>query len=353
MTNSNRWCSVRRLSAALWVTAALMIVSTAAHAVPLAVDWDQLTWTPEGQTNLSEMYSIDGRDVTVTFSGNTAGLDNQGTLSPRLADGPNDGGLVPPEDALVISTDYPDGELNRFVDVTIDLSQFPGGVQDLSFAVFDVDSNQSFIDIVTVTATANGVTVDPSSILPGPSNILTSPNTVEGRALSPGGSSDGNIFVEFAVQGITELQIRYANGGPTNNAGLQTISLHDINFNFQTADLSLTKTVDNPTPSATDQVVYSVTLTNDGPDVGTGLEVTDQLPTGLTYVSDDSGGDYDAGTGVWTVGTLAAGASTVLQITATVNAAGDYLNTAELTAANELDPDSTPGNNDPTEDDQA
>ncbi|MEL6211307.1 MAG: hypothetical protein AAFR44_14265, partial [Pseudomonadota bacterium] len=97
-----------------------------AHAVPLIIDWDQLTWLPEGQTNLEETYQVDGRDVTVTFGGNTSGLDNTGSLSPRIGD-TQTGGLNPVEDGLIISTDYPVADLNRQVDVTIDLSQFPGG----------------------------------------------------------------------------------------------------------------------------------------------------------------------------------------------------------------------------------
>ena len=43
----------------------------------------------------------------------------------------------------------------------------------------------------------------------------------------------------------------------------------------------------------------------------------------------------------------------MLNITATVNAAGVYLNTAEVTAATESDPDSTPNNGITTEDDYA
>ncbi|MEM6639518.1 MAG: OmpA family protein [Pseudomonadota bacterium] len=327
------------------------LVAMQAHAIPLALDWDVLAWDPEGQTNLEEMYTVDGRRVTVTFGGNTSGLDNQGTLSPRLGI-TNTGGLVPPESSLIITTDYPVDDQNRQVTVTIDLSDFPGGVEDVLFTVFDIDNNQSFVDVVTVTAVANGSVVNPTAIIPGAANILTSPNTVEGRQPSPTGSADANAQFEFGLTGITEIRIVYANGGPTNNAGLQTISLHDVNFNFQQADLSLTKTVDNPTPPASGNVVYTVTLTNDGPDEGTGLEVTDQLPSGLTYVSDNGGGAYDPVTGIWTVGTLAAGASTSLEITASINATGDYVNVAELTAANELDPDSTPGNNDPNEDDQ-
>ncbi|MFK8016954.1 MAG: hypothetical protein AB8G17_16115 [Gammaproteobacteria bacterium] len=353
MTNSIGWRQVRRVGPAVWLCLAFCLLAVNANAVPQILDWDQLTWLPEGQTNLEETYQIDGRDVTVTFSGNTSGLDNTGTLSPRITDGGNDGGLVPTENYLAISTDYPISDLDRQVVVTVDLSAYPDGVNDLSLQIFDVDQSGSFVDVVTITAVANGATIDPTTITPGPANILTSPNTVEGRSSATPGQDLGNVFIEFAAQGITSLELRYLNGGPTNNAGFQTISLHDINFNFPEADIAVEKTVDNPTPSATDQIVYTVTVTNDGPDTGTGLVVTDQLPSGLTYVSDDSGGAYDSLTGEWTVGTLAAGASANLLITALVNATGDYVNTAELTAANEFDPDSTPANNDPAEDDQS
>lgn len=344
---------MRRLGT--WACAGAMALAMAgpAQALPFVLDWDQYTWQPEGPTNLDETFTVDGRDIVVTFGGNVAGLDNDPPLiSPRIDDGPNDGGLVPPENALVITTDYGPGDPNRLVTVDLDFSSYPGGIENVSFRIWDIDLNQSFTDLVTITATVGGVQMDPTSIVPGPANIVVSPNTVEGRSLSLPGQADGNVTWNFALAGITALRIEYRNAGPTNNAGLQTISLHDITYNFQQADISLTKTVDNPTPSALDNVVYTVTVTNDGPDDGTGLEVTDQLPAGLVYVSDDSGGTYDPGTGLWQVGTLAANASTALNITAQVQFAGPYDNVAELTAANELDPDSTPGNNDPTEDDQ-
>jgi len=53
---------------------------------------------------------------------------------------------------------------------------------------------------------------------------------------------------------------------------------------------------------------------------------------------------YDDVSGVWTVGNLAGGASAELMITATVLGSGSYLNEAEVTAADQEDFDSTPGN---------
>jgi large repetitive protein len=63
-------------------------------------------------------------------------------------------------------------------------------------------------------------------------------------------------------------------------------------------------------------------------------------------------GSYDDATGEWSVGTLAPGASAILTITATVTAAGAFTNIAQVSAADQFDPDSTPANNVPTEDDQ-
>jgi len=117
------------------------------------------------------------------------------------------------------------------------------------------------------------------------------------------------------------------------------------------ADLSLTKDMSPTTAIVGDAITFTVTVTNDGPDDATGVEVTDQLPTSYTYVSDDSGGTYDAATGLWTIGNIAAGASVVLTIETTLNDF-DNANVAEITASDQPDPDSTPGNDDPTEDDQ-
>ena len=113
---------------------------------------------------------------------------------------------------------------------------------------------------------------------------------------------------------------------------------------------SLDKVVDNATPDVGTDVTFTITVSNQGPSGATGVTVEDQLPSGYTFVSSD--GAYDANTGIWTIGGLAEGESTELNITATVNATGDYVNVAQVEEANEDDTDSTPGNDEPGEDDQ-
>jgi len=122
----------------------------------------------------------------------------------------------------------------------------------------------------------------------------------------------------------------------------------------ETIDLSLTKSVNDNTPDRNQQITYTILLANAGPNTATGVAVTDMLPAGLTFVSSDATvGAYNSGTGVWTVSSLASGANATLHIVATVTASNVTTNTAQVTAADQFDTDSTPNNNNPAEDDQA
>lgn len=159
------------------------------------------------------------------------------------------------------------------------------------------------------------------------------------------------------VTQVTASDIPDPDSTPNNDDGDQSEDDEDnavITPVQPSADLSLTKSVNNPTPLVGSQVTFEVIVTNNGPQDNTGVQVTDLLPSGYTYSNFTvSTGAYDPGTGVWTVGNLANGKFETLQITATVNAAGDYLNKAEVTASDLPDPDSTPNNGSTTEDDYA
>ena len=112
-----------------------------------------------------------------------------------------------------------------------------------------------------------------------------------------------------------------------------------------TADVSVTKTVDNAAPNPGATITYTLTATNSGPNAASSTVVTDVLPSGVTYVSDTGAGAYATSTGKWTIGTLANGSSTVLRIVVTVGAstAGTVItNTATIVSNN---PDSNSENN--------
>ena len=99
------------------------------------------------------------------------------------------------------------------------------------------------------------------------------------------------------------------------------------------ADVSVSKTISNATPNVGSNVVFILTAINSGPNLALGVNVTDALPAGYTYVSNTTAaGSFDSTTGVWTVGSLANASSATLQITATVNPTGNYTNTASISS---------------------
>ena len=187
---------------------------------------------------------------------------------------------------------------------------------------------------------------------------------------------NGSWTIGNLPNGITENIVIsatvLANGTYTNTAELTDLNEFDIDSEpgnnddteddqetiepnpILVSDLSLTKTVNNTAPFVGDLVEFTINLTNNGASDAAGVVVTDQLPTGYTFVSSTTtAGIYDAGTGIWNLNsTIPNGTTETLRITVRVNPTGDYDNVAEVTASNNNDPNSTPGNNIPAEDDQ-
>ena len=109
------------------------------------------------------------------------------------------------------------------------------------------------------------------------------------------------------------------------------------------ADVSLSMAVSNRTPRVNDIITYTVTVTNMGGLTATGLSVTAYLPAGQTFVPGDDFG-LSGGNPVGGVSSIAAGSSVSIRFRATVTAVGYGISSAQVTAANQPDPDSTPNN---------
>ena len=150
------------------------------------------------------------------------------------------------------------------------------------------------------------------------------------------GLAEGTSSVDFTYHKLVERD-----GEPITPT---TVYSGEITVN-PVVDLELTKEVDNPSPTAGEQVMFTITVINKGPSDATGVKVEDVVwPGNLSWSSDDSGGDYDKDTRIWTVGDLDASGSATLHITATVNAEGSFENIAEVSACDQDDTDSTPNN---------
>ncbi len=103
------------------------------------------------------------------------------------------------------------------------------------------------------------------------------------------------------------------------NAGENNHSL-DIGYTppVPKTDLKLSKSVDTSSVKPNETVVYSISVTNESTTDAVDVQVTDKLPAGLVYVSDDSAGSYNAASGIWQVGNVAKGETKTLQLTVKV-----------------------------------
>lgn len=111
------------------------------------------------------------------------------------------------------------------------------------------------------------------------------------------------------------------------------------------ADLVTVKTLasGDPQPQVGDTVTFSITVTNNGPANATSVVLTDPLPVGLTATPGNgavTAGSYNAGSGIWTLGNLAVGASATLTIEGTVDVgvSGAITNTTTAATGDQIDP---------------
>ncbi len=161
------------------------------------------------------------------------------------------------------------------------------------------------------------------------------------------GTAAGSIMISGTHSSVT---FRLSGDSPATGAAADAF---EVVVCAPQADLSLAKSVDNAAPVSGADVTFTLTLTNSGADAAPGVQVTDLLPAGFTYVSSTpSQGTYNSGTGVWDVGTVAVGGTApTLQIVATTSGTSAIVNSAQVTASTYVDPDSDP--NDGTGDDFA
>jgi uncharacterized repeat protein (TIGR01451 family) len=110
------------------------------------------------------------------------------------------------------------------------------------------------------------------------------------------------------------------------------------------ADVSVTKS-DTPDPvTVGTNVTYTMTVTNNGPDIATDVELTDTLPGAVTLVSATPNTGSCTGTSiiVCDLGSLANGASATVIIVVSTTAIGTLTNTATVSLA---ETDTNPSNN--------
>ncbi|WDF66145.1 Ig-like domain-containing protein [Flavobacterium sp. KACC 22763] len=122
------------------------------------------------------------------------------------------------------------------------------------------------------------------------------------------------------------------------------------------SDIALNKSASNMSPFVGDQVDFTITVSNLGPNDATGVRANDVLPSGYTFISADNGGVLSGNTITWPTFNISVNNLVSLVYRARVNTpagtADEYKNVAQIAASDNFDPNSTPNNNDPAENDQ-
>ena len=132
----------------------------------------------------------------------------------------------------------------------------------------------------------------------------------------------GNITNTAKIEGLEQN-----NTGNNSTEGNNNGSIEIPN----TVNLTVTKTTNVTGPvDLGDLITYTITVTNNGPDNGTGIVVYDILDSRLIFVN--SSAAYDVSTGLWTIGNLNVGQSAFLKIVVRVNGTGNIVNIANVTS---------------------
>lgn len=182
---------------------------------------------------------------------------------------------------------------------------------------------------------------DIGDLASGDSETLTLTLTVEASA------AEGVTTNTADVTGLNETDTDTGNN--TNSETTTVIRRVDI-------VVSKSDSADPVTAgSGNGNLTYTVTAENLGPSDATGVAVTDALiaalPVEWSFESAATSGTttFDNSSGIWTIGNLSSGATATLSITLTIGgdaAAGTITNTAELTAVNETDTNSSNNSDD-------
>lgn len=168
--------------------------------------------------------------------------------------------------------------------------------------------------------------------------------TYEAIVMVPTGAAD-----EYKnIAGITKMDQNDPDSTPNNDSNDQSEDDEDNHtIPTPTVDLSIDKTVDRQEAMVGDTVVFSVTVTNNGPYDASNIEISDVLPKGYQLVfSNVDNGSYNETSSLWELPFLEIGTTSLLEMTATVTEINDYVNIAILTYADQIDPNT---NNDMAE----
>ena len=300
-----------------------------------------------------------GYEATVSQAGDDRGADSNGTeaavsLTQGQDDATVDYGLVGTGvigDQLFVDVNQnggsaPDAGDKPLAGVKVTLTWTgPGGITRTYETTTDAEGKYKFENLLPG---EYKVSVDPETLLAAEPllDVLTH---------DPSGDVDAKSVVSEDVKADKEkLAQAFKLSASVTLTGEKNQNL-DQDWGFGvSADTAILKAITTPDEQAQESfefipgahVTYTLTLTNNGPGAATGVKASDQLPSGVSFVSSQGDGSYDPVTGVWDLSglTLAKGEAKKVAITVAITGEGAgklVTNVARITHQDQVGDDPT------------
>ncbi len=240
--------------------------------------------------------------------------------------------------------------VNGSADLSITKTDSPDPVlvgQNLTYTITVTNNGPTSAAAVTVTDTLPGGVTFVSATPSQGTCSGTSTVTCNLGSLAFPGSATVTIVVTPTTAGPLSNTASVASSTSDPNNGNNS-STTGTTVNAPSANLSITKN-DSPDPvTAGNQLTYSISVTNLGPDAASNVTVTDTLPGSVTWVSSTPSQGSCSGTSTVTcnLGSIPFPGSATVTIVVTPTVAGPLSNTATVSSSTN---DPTPGNNSDTE----
>lgn len=278
---------------------------------------------PNPVPDLTKIHNV----ATSTFSSKTAGIPSSAESSADLT-------VKSPDLRIKKTRTGPD-----FV---------AGGTSQYTFKVDNHGSAKTQGQVTVTDPLAPGLTATAVNAPGWTCNALPAAQLTCSRsdALAPGANYPDIVVTVAIGDDVTDEveNLATVSGGGDSNLGDNTSS--STNPVSRVADMAIVKTASKPQVAIGETFTYTLQVTNNGPSKATSVAVSDQIPSGLTFVSANPGCTFQPlnGTVVCALGTMASGATKTITVTVKVDgtANGVISNTATV-SAQQTDPD--PNNN--------
>ncbi len=259
------------------------------------------------------------------------------------------------EASIAIVPQMADLELNST------LSQPSGNPGDTIMLTIDVSNNGP--DTATNVSVENLIPVGFTLVNINNGGSNSGNNIIWSGLNIPSGSTESLSF-EVTVNNPTNTSNEYLNiveviqvdqfdpdSIPNNDDGDQSEDDEaNANFILQSSDIELINTVTPDSGNPGDPLTFSIEVINNGIDTATGIDIENMVPSGFTVTSINNGGLQTGNQILWTGISVPSGSSQVLTFEVTINVPtntnGEYFNTVQVVAVDQLDPDSSPNNDD-------